>query len=145
LAKTYWVQVEGVPTPQALAKLRRGVDLGDFLTRPAQARLAPEPDWIWPRQPPVRYRKNIPTSWLELVLNEGKNRQVRRMTAAVGYPTLRLIRFSVGAWSLAALPPGAWRELINLDFYSVKQFTVNNHKSKLQMRSKLLFMSTIFE
>jgi 23S rRNA pseudouridine2457 synthase len=114
LAKTYWVQVEGVPTPQALAKLRLGVELGDFVTRPAQAQLAPEPDWIWPRQPPVRYRKNIPTSWLELALNEGKNRQVRRMTAAVGYPTLRLIRFSVGAWSLAALSSGEWRKLISI-------------------------------
>lgn len=111
LAKTYWVQVEGVPTPQALAQLAGGVDLGDFVTRPARARLVPEPDWLWPRQPPVRCRKSIPTSWVELTLSEGKNRQIRRMTAAVGYPTLRLIRFSVGAWSLAGLPSGAWREL----------------------------------
>jgi 23S rRNA pseudouridine2457 synthase len=112
LAKTYWVQVEGVPTPEGLSNLGSGVNLGDFVTRSAQAQLAREPDWVWPRQPPVRYRKNIPTSWLELTLNEGKNRQVRRMTAAVGYPTLRLIRFSVGAWSLAGLPAGEWRELI---------------------------------
>jgi 23S rRNA pseudouridine2457 synthase len=111
LAKNYWVQVEGKPTSQSLAKLRRGVDLGGFVTRPAQAQPAPEPDWIWPRQPPVRYRKSIPTSWLRLTLYEGKNRQVRHMTAAVGYPTLRLIRFSIGAWNLAGLPSGEWREL----------------------------------
>jgi 23S rRNA pseudouridine2457 synthase len=111
LAKNYWVQVEGAPTPQSLAKLRRGVDLGGFVTRPAQAQLAAEPDWLWPRQPPVRYRKSISTSWLRLTLYEGKNRQVRHMTAAVGYPTLRLIRVSIGAWNLAGLPSGEWREL----------------------------------
>ena len=111
LAKTYWVQVEGVSTSQALAQLAGGVDLGDFVTRPARAQPVPEPAWVWPRQPPVRCRKSIPTSWIELTLSEGKNRQIRRMTAAVGYPTLRLIRFSVGAWSLAGLPSGAWREL----------------------------------
>jgi 23S rRNA pseudouridine2457 synthase len=111
LAKTYWAQVEGVPTQEALAQLASGVDLGDFVTRPARARLAPEPEWLWPRQPPVRYRKNIPTTWVELALTEGKNRQIRRMTAAVGYPTLRLIRYSVGAWDLAGLASGEWREL----------------------------------
>ena len=111
LAKTYWVQVERVPSPQALAQLAGGVDLGDFVTQPARARLAPEPDWLWPREPPVRYRKSIPTQWVELALNEGKNRQIRRMTAAVGHPTLRLIRFSVGAWNLAGLASGKWREL----------------------------------
>ena len=111
LAKTYWVQVEGVPTPEALARLASGIDLGDFVTRPAQTRLAPEPDWLWARQPPVRYRKSIPTTWVELALSEGKNRQIRRMTAAIGYPTLRLIRYSVGAWDLAGLASGEWREL----------------------------------
>lgn len=111
LAKTYWVQVEGVPTPEALAGLRHGVNFGDGGTLPAQARLAAEPAWLWPRHPPVRYRKNIPTTWLELVLSEGKNRQVRRMTAAVGYPTLRLIRYSVGSWNLAGLAPAEWREI----------------------------------
>jgi 23S rRNA pseudouridine2457 synthase len=111
LTKTYWVQVDGVPTPEALALLASGINLGDFVTRPARARLAPEPGWLWPRQPPVRYRKSIPTAWVELALTEGKNRQIRRMTAAVGYPTLRLIRYSTGAWSVAGLASGEWREL----------------------------------
>lgn len=110
LTKTYWVQVEGIPTPQALAQLTRGVDLGDFVTRPASAELAAEPAWLWPRQPPIRYRKSIPAQWLTLKLTEGKNRQVRRMTAAVGFPTLRLIRYGIGIWDLAGLTPGAWRE-----------------------------------
>ena len=110
LAKTYWAQVEGIPTARAIADLARGVDLGDFLTQPAVVDLASEPAWLWPRQPPIRYRKLIPTSWLKLTLAEGKNRQVRRMTAAVGYPTLRLIRYGVGIWDLAGLKPGEWRE-----------------------------------
>ncbi|MHB9119579.1 MAG: rRNA large subunit pseudouridine synthase E [Burkholderiales bacterium] len=112
LAKTYWVQVEGVPSEAALEHLRRGVDLGDFLTRPAQARLIGEPPGLWPRTPAVRFRRNIPTSWLELVIREGKNRQVRRMTAKAGYPTLRLIRYRIGDWTLDGLPPGQWREEI---------------------------------
>ena len=109
LPKTYWVQVEGVPDDVALDKLRRGVILGDFKTMPAQARLLDEPGSLWPRTPPVRFRKNIPTSWIELTLMEGKNRQVRHMTAAVSFPTLRLIRHSIGAYSLHGLTPGEWR------------------------------------
>lgn len=109
LPKTYWVQVEGVPTEAALAMLRQGVDLGDFVTKPCEARLMAEPADLWPRCPPIRSRRHIPTSWLELVLKEGKNRQVRRMTAKAGYPTLRLIRWAVGPWTLAGLAPGAWR------------------------------------
>jgi 23S rRNA pseudouridine2457 synthase len=110
IAKTYWAQLDGIPTADALARLTLGVDLGDFVTQPAAVERAAEPGWLWPRQPPVRYRKNIPTSWLNLTLSEGKNRQVRRMTAAVGYPTLRLIRFGVGPWNLAGMAPGSWRE-----------------------------------
>ncbi|MEZ5627877.1 MAG: pseudouridine synthase [Rhodocyclaceae bacterium] len=109
--KTYLAQVEGVPDEAALAALRAGVDLGDFHTAPAQARVVPEPDWLWPRTPPIRERKAIPTCWIELVLREGKNRQVRRMTARVGYPTLRLIRTAIGDWRLDGLAPGAWRDV----------------------------------
>ncbi|WP_090906715.1 pseudouridine synthase [Nitrosospira sp. Nsp13] len=109
LPKTYWVQVEGLPDEVALDKLRRGVILRDFKTMPAQARLLDEPGSLWPRTPPVRFRKNIPTSWIELTLMEGKNRQVRHMTAAVSFPTLRLIRQAIGAYSLHGLAPGEWR------------------------------------
>ena len=108
-AKTYLVQVEGEPDEAALARLRAGLDLGDFHSLPCDARSVAEPDWLWPRDPPVRYRKSVPTSWLEIVLREGKNRQVRRMTAKVGYPTLRLIRVAIGPWRLDGLLPGQWR------------------------------------
>jgi 23S rRNA pseudouridine2457 synthase len=110
LAKTYWAQVEGTPGDDALARFACGIDLGDFTTLPATAELAAEPEWLWPRDPPIRVRKNIPTSWLKIALREGKNRQLRRMTAAVGYPTLRLIRHAVGPWELARLAPGQYRE-----------------------------------
>jgi 23S rRNA pseudouridine2457 synthase len=108
--KTYWVQVEGVPTEDALDRLRRGVSLKDGPTRPAEVKPIAEPPALWPRDPPIRTRRHIPTAWLEMSLTEGKNRQVRRMTAAVGFPTLRLIRQRVGPWSLGGLAPGSWRD-----------------------------------
>ncbi len=109
--KTYWAQVEGVPDAIALDALRRGVDLGDFVTQPAKVRLMEEPTGLWPRTPPIRTRLHIPTAWLELTIKEGKNRQVRRMTAKVGHPTLRLVRWRLGSWTLDGLPPGEWRAL----------------------------------
>ncbi len=111
LAKVYWAQVEGLPADEALTKLRKGVDLGDFVTKPAEARLIDEPANLWPRDPPIRYRAKIPTSWLELTLREGKNRQVRRMTAKVGLPTLRLVRASIGNVSVAGLANGEWHQI----------------------------------
>jgi len=107
--KTYWVQVEGSASPTQLEQLASGVDLGAFVTAPCDARAIAEPSQLWPRDPPIRVRRAIPTSWLSLTLQEGRNRQVRRMTAAVGLPTLRLIRWSVGPWTLAGLAPGATR------------------------------------
>ncbi len=111
IAKVYWAQVEGIATDEALARLRKGVNLGDFVTQPAEARLIDEPANLWPRDPPIRYRAKIPTSWIEITLREGKNRQVRRMTAKVGFPTLRLIRASVGHVGVEGLSPGSWREI----------------------------------
>ena len=111
LAKTYLVQVEGVPDEAALEALRRGVQLKDGLTRPAGAEAIPPPA-LWPREPPIRVRASIPDSWIKLTLREGKNRQVRRMTAAVGYPTLRLVRWQIGEWSVAGLETGEWREVV---------------------------------
>lgn len=108
LPKTYWVQVEGVPGDAALAALRTGVLLKDGMTRPAEVEPLDLPD-VWPRTPPIRYRANIPDTWIALTIREGRNRQVRRMTAAIGHPTLRLIRWRVGDWSLGDLAPGAWR------------------------------------
>ena len=111
LEKTYLAQVEGTPGADALARLRDGVRLKDGLTLPARAGLIDEPGWLWPRNPPIRYRANIPASWVELAIGEGRNRQVRRMTAAVGHPTLRLVRVRIGDWSLGDLEPGEWTEV----------------------------------
>lgn len=109
LPKTYWAQVEGVPDAEALQRLCTGLDLGDFVSLPCSARLIGEPANLWARTPPIRQRRLIPTTWLEIVLHEGKNRQVRRMTARVGHPTLRLIRWAIGDWTLAGLQPGEFR------------------------------------
>jgi len=108
MEKTYWVQVEGQVDAEALARLQQGVMLKDGRTRPAKARQMVEP-LLWPRHPPIRFRRNIPTSWIELTLREGRNRQVRRMTAATGFPTLRLVRVRIGDWHLGDLQPGQWR------------------------------------
>lgn len=110
MEKTYWVQVEGVPEVAALQALQQGVMLNDGKTAPAQARMMTEPAGLWPRSPPIRHRETIPTAWIELKISEGRNRQVRRMTAAVGHPTLRLIRYTIGDWTLDSLAPGSWKE-----------------------------------
>lgn len=109
--KTYCVLVEREPGEDALERLRRGVELNDGPTRPTQVRRIAQPDWLWPRNPPVRYRKNVVDVWLEITLTEGRNRQVRRMTAAVGHPTLRLVRRAIGPIELDGLAPGAWRHI----------------------------------
>lgn len=124
MAKTYWVQVEGELKNHEIKKLRDGIKLKDGKTAPAKARIIPEPA-LWPRNPPIRVRANIPTTWLELTIQEGRNRQVRRMTAAIGHPTLRLVRSSVGPWSLERLPPGQWLETQIPDNWR----TIINHKN----------------
>lgn len=120
LPKTYWVQVEGRPDAAALQQLAAGVDLGDFVTRPAEVEEIAAPQ-VWPRQPPIRVRKTVPDSWLALTIREGKNRQVRRMTAKVGLPTLRLIRVAIGPWRLDGLAPGASRQ-ISVDLRDLKHW-----------------------
>lgn len=110
LPKTYWVQVEGEVTEEALDTLRKGVHYADVLTKPAEAERIEEPAGLWARNPPIRFRQNIPTTWIALTIREGRNRQVRRMTAAVGFPTLRLIRAAIGPFSLDGLAPGDWRD-----------------------------------
>lgn len=109
--KTYLAQVEGTVRPEALAQLAAGVQLKDGPTLPAAARAIDAPPWLWPRTPPIRFRKSVPDAWIELTIREGRNRQVRRMTAAVGLPTLRLVRIAIGPYTLEGLEPGQWREL----------------------------------
>jgi len=109
--KSYLVQVERIPDRKAIVALRRGVELKDGVTAPAKVSAVDEPDWLWPRVPPIRERKDIPTQWIKIEITEGRNRQVRRMTAAVGHPTLRLIRVAIGDWTLDGLEPGSWRVL----------------------------------
>ena len=111
LGKTYWAQVEGIPDEAALDRMRAGIALSDFTAQPARVRLIDEPAGLWPRDPPIRFRAAIPTSWLEIRISEGKNRQVRRMTAAIGYPTLRLVRAAIGAATLDGLAVGTWRRI----------------------------------
>jgi 23S rRNA pseudouridine2457 synthase len=119
LPKTYWVQVDGEATASAIKQLRAGVILSDGSTRPALAeKLAAEPAGLWPRKPPIRYRAAIPASWLAITITEGRNRQIRRMTAAVGFPTLRLIRAQIGPWALDGLAPGACHELTTAEAWS---------------------------
>jgi 23S rRNA pseudouridine2457 synthase len=117
--KTYLAQVEGEPGEAALHRLRTGVDLKDGRTLPARAEAVPAPDWLWPRDPPIRFRRQVPTGWIELTLTEGRNRQVRRMTAAVGLPTLRLLRLAVGPWRVEGLAPGEWRDVPRAEADSV--------------------------
>ena len=112
MEKTYWVQVEGIPTPETVGALRDGVRLNDGMTLPARTEEIPEPAGLWPREPPIRVRAAKPTAWLALSIREGRNRQVRRMTAAVGLPTLRLVRAAIGPYALNGLAPGQWRELL---------------------------------
>lgn len=129
-AKTYLAQVEGSPSKEQMEKLRGGLDLGDFVTQACEAKRVAEPDWLWPRTPPVRSRQNITTSWLTITLHEGKNRQVRRMTAAVGLPTLRLIRIAIGNLSLQSHPlmPGEW---LKIDSSAIKEDMKNSSLQKI--------------
>jgi 23S rRNA pseudouridine2457 synthase len=134
--KTYLVQVDGVPTDAALEALRNGVELKDGMTLPARVRRIEEPDGLWERDPPVRYRANIPTSWIEVTITEGRNRQVRRMTAAVGFPTLRLIRHAIGDWTLDGLAPGAWK-VIEVDAPPATHRRISPGSAKPPRRNQL--------
>ena len=140
LLKTYWVQVDGDITEAAIAKLRKGVVLNDGITAPANAKIIAEPASLWPRNPPVRFRAEIPTSWVELQISEGRNRQVRRMTAAVGFPTLRLIRYAIGPITLDGLKPGEFEEIDGQQLWNLlpnkrsKQAALRQNKRKTGRR-----------
>ncbi len=121
--RTYWVQVEGILDPAALEKLQQGVEIQNYRTRPATAQPLPHEPILPPRDPPIRYRKHIPTTWIEITLTEGRNRQVRRMTAAVGFPTLRLVRVAIAHLHLAGLEPGQWRDLTAQERQKLQQLT----------------------
>lgn len=121
MSKTYWAQVDGNITDEAIEQLRKGLELKDGLTLPAKCKRIPEPEQLWPREPPIRVRKNIPTSWIELTIKEGRNRQIRRMTAATGFPTLRLIRYGIGEWHLKNLLPG--------EFTTQEMYTEDKNKA----------------
>lgn len=136
LWKSYWVQVEGTAGEEALERLRQGVELNDGDTLPAMARPIPEPDAIWPRDPPIRYRARIPTTWISLSIREGRNRQVRRMTAAVGLPTLRLVRYAVGDITLDGLAPGAWRNADPARLSGPRRTTIRNRSLDRRARHR---------
>lgn len=120
--RTYWVQVEGIPDEKGLNQLRQGIEIKNYRTRPTQVKLLSTEPELPPREPPIRFRKNVPTAWLEMTLTEGRNRQVRRMTAAVGFPTLRLVRVAMGDLRLEGLSPGEWRELTVEEIEDLHQF-----------------------
>ncbi len=133
VSKTYLVQVEHTPDEHALQRLQDGIELNDGMTLPAEAQLISEPEWLWPRTPPIRFRKAISTAWLKLTIREGRNRQVRRMTAAVGHPTLRLIRHSIGDWTIEGLAPGQWRKSTEQELQAFKArslTTANNQRPR---------------
>ena len=135
--KTYWAQVEGIPDEAALQHLREGVQVWeDFITRPAKARLLDQEPDLPPRNPPIRYRAAIPTPWIEIVLTEGRNRQVRRMTATVGFPTLRLVRAAIGELRLGSLAPGQWRDLTPEELNFITPMSSATRPPKLTRKSK---------
>ncbi len=131
--RTYWAQVEGVPSPEAIKRLQDGVLLPGYRTRPAKARILDPPPEPWPRNPPIRYRANIPDTWIELTLEEGRNRQVRRMTAKAGHPTLRLIRYAIGDLTVEGIVPGQWRDVTATELARLTRF----HDSPLRVRRPL--------